>query len=173
MPNNFPFNKNSFTLVEILMVVSILAILSAATMPSLIGYASDRSVSRVAQLVSSDLSLVRNKSLSGALDVNNRGDWAIKVNCASPNYDFGVKNGVNFLSLESKQLPANFTFSWGSCLSGQDKVLYFKRLTGELINGAGTPVNSEAFRLYYRQGIPGAEKSIGFTIYKNGKINVE
>lgn len=172
MPNNFPFNKKSFTLVEILVVVSILAVLAAATMPSLIGYASERSVSRVAQLVFSDLSLVRNKSLSGALDVDNRGDWAFRVHCASPNYDFGVKGGATFLLLESKQLPSLFTFNW-VCAAGQSKVLYFKRLTGELINGAGTPVNSEAFRLYYRQGIPGAEKSIGFTIYKNGKINVE
>ena len=173
MPNKFPFNKNSFTLVEILVVVSILAVLAASTMPALVGYASERSVSRVAQLVSSDLALAKNKSLAGALDVYNRGDWAIRFQCGSPIYEFGVRQVNTFTSLESKRVPANFTFRWGTCGSGQYNVLFFERLTGQLIDSAGTPVLRNDFTLFYRHGEGAAQKKSDFTVYQNGKINVQ
>ena len=173
MPDNFPFNKNSFTLVEILVVVSILAILAASTMPALVGYASERSVSRVAQLVSSDLALARNKSLAGALDVYNRGDWAIQFQCGSPTYELGVREVNSFISLESKSVRVNFTFRWGSCGSGEYNVLFFERLTGQIIDSAGTPVPRNDFTLYYRYDDVAARKKSDFTVYQNGKINVQ
>lgn len=163
--------KSAFTLIEILVVVVILAIIAGATMPAFLGYANNRSLSRTAQLFLSDISLVRNKSLSGAVhtDPAESGNWTMRINCGTANYNLGVTSNLGaFSSVETKTLPNRYTF----CTSTSGSIdLIFERLSGNLVVTDGS--GRIPFTIVYRRGESGSEKSVPFTVYQNGKVDIQ
>ena len=68
-------NQSGFTLVELLITISILVIISAITIPSFGNFSDNSVLQQQALNVTNDIELVKNKALSGAY-ANNVGDSA-------------------------------------------------------------------------------------------------
>jgi prepilin-type N-terminal cleavage/methylation domain-containing protein len=68
-----PVNKlsHSFTLIELLMVVSIITILAGATIPSFTGYLKGQTLKNAKEQFKNDLRSIQNKSLTGSLSDQN------------------------------------------------------------------------------------------------------
>lgn len=170
--------NKAFTLIEILIVVGILGVISAATIPTFVNYSSERGIDRVAQQIVSDIQLVRNKSLSGAYESSNGVNsdyWVIRFGCNANTYDMGLSNRIDgFIETTSstqKTLPTGFTFrAAGSpensyCSYENGTPLVFTRLTGKLAN----PRSAGAREVQIRDA-NGATRTI--TVYENGNIKV-
>lgn len=164
--------NKAFTLIEILIVVGILGVISAATIPTFVNYSSERGIDRVAQQIVSDIQLVRNKSLSGAYTSGTNSDfWVIRFRCNAASYDLGSSNasdGSLVSGFNTKNLPSGFTFYGGPsgsfCTAGYAPYA-FTRLTGKLAN----PRSAGAREVQIRDA-NGATRTI--TVYENGNIKV-
>jgi prepilin-type N-terminal cleavage/methylation domain-containing protein len=70
---NLPIKKTSpaFTLIELLMVVSIITIISGAIIPSFTGYLKGQTLKNAKEQFKNDLRSIQNKSLTGSLSDQN------------------------------------------------------------------------------------------------------
>ena len=157
-------HKNSFTLIELLIVVSIIALLAGSALPSFYGYANVKNVDREIVYIISDINLARNKALSSAYaDVDGSYGvstaWGIVFSCTgtSDSYQLGYfDSGSQFKSQQTKNFPPDF-----SC-GDANITLKFARGTGVLLDGdqADIPISYNA----------GAVRII--RVYLNGKIEI-
>jgi|GEM_PF-5490419 len=128
--------KKAFTLIEILLVVSIIAILSASVVPNVGKYADINTLSQTAQNISTNVELVKFKALSGAYSNGNRANWGVtfcpggdtskyKMYALVDDGNGGViEEGVREIDLDN-----NVTFD-SSCVNlGNGIVVIFDRLT--------------------------------------------
>lgn len=105
-----------FTLVEILLVVSIIAVLSAFLIPSFSNYTESQSIRQGTEILKSDLRTAQNKALTGVNSVSgNANYWGVKIssdNESSYEFFYSTSNtscdAVNItVSSTSKNLPGN------------------------------------------------------------------
>lgn len=82
--------NRGFTLVEILLVVSIIAVLSAFLIPGFSNYTESQSIKQGIEIVKSDLRTAQNKALTGVNSYSASADyWGIKIySDAAENYRF-------------------------------------------------------------------------------------
>jgi prepilin-type N-terminal cleavage/methylation domain-containing protein len=79
-----PRTARGFTLVELLLTVTIIALISAATIPSFVGYIKNQGVRQAQESLKSDLRSSQNKSLTGASSNQTIGGnpvlyWGVKL----------------------------------------------------------------------------------------------
>ncbi len=169
MKINKPFS--AFTLIELLIVISIIGVLTATTMPSLLGFTNVKGLEREAVYILSDINLARNKALSNAFDDGGNSDvtddsnhWGIRFLCSDPKntYELGYFYGVNsWVAKQTKMFHPDFSFE---CSSG-DIDLKFERGTGELTNPSDSTLSS--IKILYKNSI-----SKYIKVYVNGKTEV-
>lgn len=177
-------NTKSFTLIEILIVVGILMVLSAATIPSFVNYSSERSIDRFVQSLVNEIQLVRNKALAGAFEQSGSIEstrWLIMFRCDSAGnnrYRLGYSNndGSNrFIQSNIYRFPTGFNVvdisGYDDCrtyasLANPWNMFLFDRLTGELYNPVDAADSSRKLRISY-----GTETRT-ITVYRSGQITV-
>ncbi len=176
--------NKSFTLIEILIVVGILMVLSAATIPSFVNYSSERSIDRYVQSLVNEIQLVRNKALSGAYEQSGSVDstrWLIMFRCDGSNnnrYRLGYSNNdgnARRLLSDIFRFPTGYNVvdipGVNDCItytsmSGTWNMFLFDRLTGELFNPVDATEQSRSLRVSYS----GATRTI--KVYRSGQITV-
>lgn len=131
---NSALNKG-FTLVEILLVVSIIAILSAFLIPGFSNYTKSQNVRQGMEILKSDLRTAQNKALTGVNSVSNGADyWGIKIpSDDASNYQFF------YSTVNSSCADADITFSstsktlpGGTSVLGEGGVcVFFSRKNGD------------------------------------------
>src|SRR3990167_8697749 len=87
----YSFSLKAFTIIELLVTVAIIAILSAATIPSLSNFGSARATRLSADQFVADLELLRSKSLAGVYAENDKVLWGLGFGGSS--YDMGYLKG--------------------------------------------------------------------------------
>lgn len=159
----------SFTLIEILIVVSIISILATTTLATFYGYANVRGIDREVGYIVSDINLARNKALSNAFDDNGTPAiltddsvyWGLRFNCSSTKYSYELgyfdKSNV-FRPKQEKLFPKNFT-----CSPSWQTLLKFIRGTGFLENPTGVSTITVKY---------GSSATRNIQIYLSGKIEV-
>ncbi len=164
--------NKAFTLIELLIVISIIGVLTATTMPSLLGFTNVKGLEREAVYILSDINLARNKALSNAFDdggtlLNTADDsthWGVRFLCdASKNtYELGYYHGASgWVAKQTKKFHPDFSFE---CSSGNID-LKFERGTGELTNPSDSTLSS--IKILYKNSI-----SKYIKVYVNGKTEV-
>ena len=64
---NLPKKTNAFTLLELMLVIGLIGIISAATIPSFSNYIQNQNLKRARDQLYNDMRTVQNKALTGAL----------------------------------------------------------------------------------------------------------
>lgn len=102
--------NHGFTLVELLLVITIMLIMAGAMIPSFNGYLKNQSLKQAQERLKSDIRTIQNKALTGALydqtvDVGPSGrtvtHWGIRFNNESNIYDYFIAHaatGAEFTS---------------------------------------------------------------------------
>ncbi len=161
MKTNFKKYLRAFTLIEVVVVLGIIGILTAATIPTFNGITSTQNLKRSVDNLSSDIQLAKEKALAGSVQGTQTDVfWGMKCFAGTNRYQVGYapnNAGVpgTFKFVEKKTLYGNATFIAGSC----NTVVYFDRLTGELVSE-----NSHSFKLE-----AGGEKTSVF-VQKAGQV---
>ena len=151
----YSFSLKAFTIIELLITVAIIGILSAATIPSLSNFGSERATRLSADQFVADLELLRSKSLAGVYAENEKVRWGLQFGNTS--YTMGYLKGespnhssVGVQTMELQKslfVPAN---------GG----VYFEALTGRYYTGEDSiTINSTDGSISYT-----------ITINKNGRI---
>lgn len=89
-----------FTLVELLVVVTIIIIMSASILPAFSGYVTAQDLKRGQELLKSDLRSLQNKALTGAssdelVNSNKVAYWGVRFSRNTNNYDFFISDVNN------------------------------------------------------------------------------
>lgn len=122
--------RKSFTLVEILVVVTLIGILTAIGIVSLSGFTRRQTLTQAGKNLEADLRATRNRSVSGV-----EGSlWGIHFVEGSPDYETFSTDTCAYSSGESKELPSNITIA---SISHADlnrvANVVFDRLNGEVM----------------------------------------
>ncbi|MBP7859702.1 prepilin-type N-terminal cleavage/methylation domain-containing protein [Patescibacteria group bacterium] len=154
--------KNAFTLIEVLVVVSIMGVLAAFVMPSVGNFNESNIASQTIQNIASDIESTKFKAISGATYNSVLADWGIYVNCLGSNNQYSL-NGyaigtytVHDGSSIVKTLPSGFTFNASTTTC--NSTLKFNRISG---------ISSQVFNI----GISSASGIIkSITVNSNGSV---
>ncbi|PIS23046.1 hypothetical protein COT49_02125 [candidate division WWE3 bacterium CG08_land_8_20_14_0_20_40_13] len=128
--------KTAFTLVELLISLTIIAILMGTLIPTLGNFGKKQSVIQAVENFKSELETVQSKSVSGITVSGFFVRWALKMDCSvaggAKSYSLGYYNGGNFVSSRTETLGANLSIA---CTAGD---IIFERITGKVTGlGAG------------------------------------
>ena len=154
---------SAFTLIEVLVVVGIMGILTALTIPKFSQFSSTRLLDRNARNLEIDINSLKVKAISGASQSSHNARWGIKINCNSSSYELGysLDDGSGSYGagvfVSTKNLSDGITFSSGC---GQ---FFFERLTGKIADG------SDSKTIIISKG----SDTRTINVYKNGKIDVQ
>lgn len=107
--HDFLFRRKGFTLIELLITITIISLITAATIPSFVGYLKNQGVSQAQAQVLSDLRNVQNKALTGAMSDQLIGGsliqyWGVKFTSGSSAYQYFVSVNTTCPALP---IPAN------------------------------------------------------------------
>ncbi len=116
----------ALTLIEILISITIFAIITAVTIPGFTNYNQRRQLDRAEEQVRTELRAMQNQAVSGAEGKR----WAIVFDAASDSYRIGTYDG-GLVSAKTKEMPGDVD------LTSSDTVV-FERLTGVSVNGGHT-----------------------------------
>lgn len=158
------------SIVELLLVISIIAILTISVLPTISSFNKDQNLSQATENISSEIKTIRDKAVSGAVDspdtTAKRVWWGF--NCAGTNYQLGQADNnssmlpASFVSVQSKEVSSQT----GITISCSTNPFYFKRLTGELYSSTGI-VND-----FITISVSGTSTKT-IKVYRTGKIVVE
>lgn len=138
--------KHGFTLIEILLVVSIIAILSAMVIPNVGKYADINTLDQTVQNVGTNVDLVKFKALSGAYSNTEPASWGVTF-CPDGDttkykmYAITLPNGSNPGGVEQdvREILVENGVSF-SCSANNTQVL-FGRLTSRPIDATSKSVD--------------------------------
>jgi len=91
--SNFKFwtiNHNAFTLVEVMISISIIAILTIAAIPSFSGFSRSQAMAQAFKSLKSDIRIAQSRSLSGATVSGAAKAWGISITDGSSQYNIFV-----------------------------------------------------------------------------------
>lgn len=130
-----PAQNKGFTLVEILLVVSIIAVLSGFLIPGFSNYTESQSIKQGLEILKSDLRTAQNKALTGVESVTAGANyWGIRIGSDNAsNYEFfysSSNTSCNYanitVSSTSKTLPGNV-----AVLGEGGVCIFFSRKNGD------------------------------------------
>ncbi|NMB91600.1 prepilin-type N-terminal cleavage/methylation domain-containing protein [candidate division WWE3 bacterium] len=101
-----PTKNSAFTLIELLLVVTIISIISVGVIPAFTSYIRNQNLKQAQEQIKSDLRSTQNKALTGSLSDQFIGSalmkfWGIKFTNNSSTYDF-------FISSVDDSCPINY-----------------------------------------------------------------
>lgn len=101
-------NAQGFTLVELLIVISILVIVTGAAIPSFAGYIKNQGIKQAQEQLKSDLRNIQNKALTGALSDQTIGTspvayWGVRF---SPGSGSGATRYEYFIAATNTSCPS-------------------------------------------------------------------
>jgi prepilin-type N-terminal cleavage/methylation domain-containing protein len=141
-------SEKGFTLLELLVVITILVAITAAAVPSFAGYIRNQGIRQATEQLKSDLRSIQNKALTGALsdqEVNSNpvAYWGVRFSAGGGS---GTNRYEYFISDTATTCPSSFTTGqvqgYAELASTLDirssgyKCLYFS-----MANGSITPIN--------------------------------
>lgn len=119
-------SAQGFTLLELLIVVSIIAVMSGAILPAFSQYIDNQGSRQAQEQVKSDLRTTQNRALTGSAADQFIGTdpvlfWGLAFTNDSPTYSYFISTGnaTDDCSEEVKgsyTLPENFVFKHGGCV---------------------------------------------------------
>jgi prepilin-type N-terminal cleavage/methylation domain-containing protein len=119
---------SGFTLVEILLVVSIMAIMSAASIPGFRGYIIAQNTKQSMEQVKSDLRSIQIKAMAGSLsDDSSVSYWDVTFRENRNNYDYLTSN-ASFGGGVSRGVSENLV---GDVVVKQNRSIFFHIPTGD------------------------------------------
>ena len=154
MPNLIYLEKSGFTLVELLITISIMAILSATVFPGFAGFADNQQVQQQTLNVVSDAEIAKNKALAGAYSTGSppeSASWGITFCTGTSNtYTLsGFKPDGSALSSPGTADVKLVTLQGGvifDCLPASPVIWRFDRLTGRPVANGGSVKISKGSR---------------------------
>lgn len=121
------YAQKGFTLIEILVVVSITAILGVVSIASFTSYSDNRTLESATDDVVSILNTAKSRSLSqvkpAACGTQTLQGYRVLITIPGPTYDLLVVCGTNTYLVERKKLPNKVTFMTGSTTTISFRVL--------------------------------------------------
>lgn len=135
--------RPAFTLVELLVVVSIITVVTGAMIPSFAGYLKQQNLIQAQEQLKSDLRSVQNKALTGAMadkliNGNQVTHWGLVFPTTSTYDYFYASNTTSCTSATSVvtygngTLPANVTVSYPSITSSLKPCIFVSLLDGTM-----------------------------------------
>ena len=103
---NLPNNSKGFTLIEVLISISIIGILTAGIVPTFSGYVKNQNLKQAQEDLKSNLRSVQNRALTGSYsDLELDGErilyWAIKFEDGFSTYDYFVSTAKDHCDLSN------------------------------------------------------------------------
>ena len=147
-----PKSSKGFTLLELLIAVSIISILSAGIIPSFSSYIRNQNLKQAQEWVKSDLRSVQNRALTGALSNTIIGGLAIEY--WGITFTGGTEPYSYFISVYNNACPPNpassslqgtgvltsgIVYSGGS---GDKDCIFFSRKNGDISTFSWTTANA-------------------------------
>lgn len=137
-------NSNGFTLMELLIVVTIIAIITTAMVPSFAGYIKNQGLKQATEQLKSDLRTVQNKALTGAssdllIGGNAAKYWGVRFSSGAGNtgsnvYEYFVSDNnttcPNAIPAAQAQGSSNISDDLQIKFSGGYKCLFFDMASG-------------------------------------------
>jgi prepilin-type N-terminal cleavage/methylation domain-containing protein len=118
--------RQAFTLIELMIVISIIVVMTAALLPSFTGYLKSQTLLQAREQLKSDMRNTQNKALNDAsgdqtISGNTIQYWGMRISSATAyTYFYSVNNNAsactgasNHVDQGSNTLPTNVTFSSG------------------------------------------------------------
>lgn len=117
----FSAQNSAFSLIELLVVVSLITIMTGALIPSFTGYLDDQNLRQAQEAVKNDLRSVQNKALAGSLtDLSTVKYWGIKFTNNSNTYTYLTSAAPNCTTTgntsEASPLPGAVVIRGNSCV---------------------------------------------------------
>ncbi len=136
---SLPKYSKGFTLIEILISVSILAILSAGIVPSFSGYIKNQNLKQAQEQLKSDLRSVQNRALTGSLSDLELGTptkrvayWGVRFTNNSNIYYYFISTGDSSCPPANSQNQGNSTLSNDVKYFGDTGCLFFSIKNGDI-----------------------------------------
>lgn len=162
-----PNNLNSFTLIEVLIVVGIMGILTMSVLPAFGTFADRRAFQNNVDIFSEKLRSARSKAMSGVLSANNKEvNWYVDVTDNGTTYKIGsimIASPYTDTSITETLPGSGITFDCSPCK------FTFQRLTGKRISG--TADQSQDIIITYSKNNETITKII--KVYEGGKIEIQ
>lgn len=146
--------KKGFTLLELLMVVSILVLLGTASLASFVNSRNIRDLTTFGQNVVSILKLAQSRALAG----ENNSQWGVRLESGR----FILFQGVTYAGAANTQiyvLPSHIQI-WNIALAGGGQDVIFKKLTGR----------TDQSGIFELQAATDASKIFSVTVDASGKV---
>jgi prepilin-type N-terminal cleavage/methylation domain-containing protein len=170
LKKQYSFRQSGFTLIELIVTISIMALILSLTLANLNGTEQARNTSIAQNILISDLHKIQTFSLNSANDtvgvpVSPSSSWSIHVNSTSPSsYDLQVTSNAvvpvttvysttNFPKGVTMSSLFSITTSTGACYWASDLTIYFTVPYGRILmsytarpcsSGAAVVVKDEA-----------------------------
>ncbi len=147
--------KRGFTIIELLIVISVTILLSGIVLSSLIGFRKNQALEKDTEIVVQLLNQARNQTISS------KGAIAYGVHFTAP--QVVLFRGASFVSGSSTNQVTNLTSTdtiLTIILAGGGTDVIFQRLTGETTQNGTVVISS-----------PGISRTKTVTIYKTGVVD--
>lgn len=159
-----PNNLNSFTLIEVLIVVGIMGILTMSALPAFGTFADRRAFQNNVDVFSEKVRSVRSKAMSGVLSSNKEVNWYLEAADGATNYTIGYISVSSSAPVVSESLSGSgISFDCTECR------LVFQRLTGKRTSGSAG--SSQNITVNYSKNGDTLSKVI--KVYESGKIETQ
>jgi prepilin-type N-terminal cleavage/methylation domain-containing protein len=143
-------SQKGFSIIELLVVISILAVITTVSLPAIRQYNSRVDLKNTSQLVRDDLRALQNKAINGEIAPENatsktRSYWALRIDNSADNYyetapcttfDFAACTS----SQEYKKIKLPDKFHLTHQITGKTKiVMFFSPIDGKMVAYDATP----------------------------------
>ena len=161
-----PNNLNSFTLIEVLIVVGIMGILTMSALPAFGTFADRRAFQNNVDVFSEKVRSVRSKAMSGVLASNKEVNWYLEATNSGTTYKIGsimIASPYTDAFITESLSGSGISFDCTECR------LVFQRLTGKRTSGSAG--SSQNITVNYSKNGDTLSKVI--KVYESGKIETQ
>jgi prepilin-type N-terminal cleavage/methylation domain-containing protein len=163
-------NSSAFTLIELLIVIAVIGILAATSIPVFSSFTTSQRLSQAAKQVKQDLRSAQNRALNGVKDANDYQVWGMSFN-GSNSYTIFTCSGLDTTTspCTCTTPPGQTTFATKSLATGftiSNGLFIFDEISGDICDassllGAGASGSVDVT-------LSGSSRTI--TVYAGGKI---